>query len=234
MRAVILAAGIGSRLGNPFPKPLTPLANGKTIMQQQIENLSEIIPIENISIVVGFKKDLIMDAFPEANFIYNNIFDQTNTSKSLLKALIKFPEDSVLWFDGDVVFDKEIIKLFKTKIDQNISFAAVNNSKVGEEEVKYTLDEEHNIAEISKEVENGLGEAVGMNFISSKDIKTLINRLQECDANDYYEKGMEESIKKDNVKFQALDISQYNCVEVDFKEDLNYVNEIINKDVRSK
>ena len=25
MKIIILAAGIGSRLGNPFPKPLTPL-----------------------------------------------------------------------------------------------------------------------------------------------------------------------------------------------------------------
>ena len=63
MRAIILAAGIGLRLGNPFPKPLTPLANGKTIIQQQIENLLDLIPIENISIVVGFKKDFLQTNF---------------------------------------------------------------------------------------------------------------------------------------------------------------------------
>ena len=31
MHAVILAAGMGTRLGRPWPKPLTPLADGRTI-----------------------------------------------------------------------------------------------------------------------------------------------------------------------------------------------------------
>ena len=35
VQAVILAAGMGSRLGKPWPKPLTPLRDGRTIMQQR-------------------------------------------------------------------------------------------------------------------------------------------------------------------------------------------------------
>ncbi len=35
IQAVILAAGMGTRLGRPFPKPLTPLSDGRTIMEQQ-------------------------------------------------------------------------------------------------------------------------------------------------------------------------------------------------------
>jgi choline kinase len=31
MKIIILAAGIESRLGNPFPKPLTPLKNEKVL-----------------------------------------------------------------------------------------------------------------------------------------------------------------------------------------------------------
>ena len=60
MKIVILAAGIGSRLGNPFPKPLTSLKNGDTILKQQIINLTSYFNFDDISIVVGFKKDLIM------------------------------------------------------------------------------------------------------------------------------------------------------------------------------
>ncbi len=37
IQAVILAAGMGTRLGRPFPKPLTPLSDGRTIMEQQID-----------------------------------------------------------------------------------------------------------------------------------------------------------------------------------------------------
>jgi choline kinase len=60
MKIIILAAGIGSRLGNPFPKPLTPLKNGKSIMQRQMDSITTYFDINDITTVVGFKKNLIM------------------------------------------------------------------------------------------------------------------------------------------------------------------------------
>ncbi len=226
MKIVILAAGIGSRLGNPLPKPLTTLKSGKTIMQQQIENLTKHFDIDNINIVVGFKKELIMESFPDITFIYNQNYDQTNTSKSLLKALKKNHRDSVLWLNGDVVFDADIINLLTPNIVANKSFVCVNNSKVGEEEVKYTTDEKGFIKELSKKVVNAAGEAVGINFISSKEIASFITRLHECKDNDYFERGIELAIEKDGMKVQAVDISKFRCMEIDFKEDLDNANKI--------
>ena len=224
MKIIILAAGIGSRLGNPFPKPLTPLKSGDTIMKQQINNLTSYFNFDDINIVVGFKKDLIMESMPDATYIYNQVFDQTNTSKSLLKALKKYVGESVLWLNGDVVFDKRIFDLLTPYINKNESFVSVNNEEVSDEEVKYTLDSNGFIKEISKTVKNGLGEAVGINFISSKDINFLIKRLEECDNNDYFEKGIETAIQKDQIKVQAVDISKYKCIEIDFIEDLENAN----------
>lgn len=228
MKIVILAAGIGSRLGNPFPKPLTPLNNGKTIMGMQIESLSKQFSIDDIHIVVGFKKDLIMERFPEATYIYNPFFDRTNTSKSLLKALRKNKDNSVLWLNGDVVFDGKLLNTLQPYIDQKSSFVAVNTSKVADEEIKYTLKNGY-IDELSKTVKNGLGEAVGINFIANKDIYSFIERLEECDANDYFEKGLEIAIEKDGLKIAAVDISQFDCMEVDFREDLENANNIFQK-----
>ncbi len=228
MKIVILAAGIGSRLGNPFPKPLTPLHNGKTIMGMQMESLENQFHIDDIHVVVGFKKDLIMERFPEVMYIYNPFFDRTNTSKSLLKALRKNRNNSVLWLNGDVVFDGELLTLLQPYIDQKSSFVAVNTSKVAEEEVKYTLKNGF-INELSKTVKNGLGEAVGINFIADKDIEAFITRLEECDDNDYFEKGLEMAIEKDGIQISAVDISQFDCVEVDFREDLENANNIFQK-----
>lgn len=224
MKIVILAAGIGSRLGNPFPKPLTPLKNGKSIMQTQIENIADYFNFDDINTVVGFKKDLIMESFPDVSYIYNQHFDQTNTSKSLLKALKKYKGESVLWLNGDVVFDPKIFELLIPYINKEMSFVSVNNEEVADEEVKYTLNKEGFINEISKQVKNGLGEAVGINFISRADINFLIKRLEECGENDYFEKGIELAIQQDNLKINAVDISKYNCLEVDFKEDLENAN----------
>ena len=223
MKIVILAAGIGSRLGNPFPKPLTKLNNGKSIMKMQIDNISSRFDIDDINVVVGFKKNLIMERFPNLTYIYNPFFDRTNTSKSLLSALKKNKDSSVLWFNGDVVFDEEIFDTLIKFINQNESFVAVNTKKVGDEEVKYTLKNGF-INELSKKVQNGNGEAVGINFISSNDIKSFIENLIKCDDNDYFEKGLEMCISNDNKKIKAIDISNYNCMEIDFIEDLHEAN----------
>ncbi|MDA7557780.1 phosphocholine cytidylyltransferase family protein [Flavobacteriaceae bacterium] len=226
MKIIILAAGIGSRLGNPFPKPLTPLKNGKSIMKMQVENMTSRYDIDDINVVVGFKKDLIMERFPELTYIYNPFFDQTNTSKSLLRALKKYKDKSVLWINGDVVFDKHIFDKLQPLITAKTSFVAVNTNKVGEEEVKYVLKDGF-INQLSKTVQNGAGEAVGINFVSSDDIQIFINRLEECDNNDYFERGLELAINKDDLKITAVDISQYNCMEIDFIEDLENANNML-------
>ncbi len=229
MKIIILAAGIGSRLGNPFPKPLTPLKNGKTIMQQQVEKLTSYFSVDDISVIIGFKKDLIMESFPDLSYIYNQSFDRTNTSKSLLKGLKKYPKSSILWLNGDVVFDEKILEYILPYIAQDVSFVAVNNSEVGDEEVKYTLDKDKYIKLISKEVEKGLGEAVGINYIANKDLSSFTNRLEECEDMDYFEKGLEMAIQKDHIKVKAVDISKFNCVEVDFEEDLENANKLFSK-----
>ncbi|NJD11651.1 MAG: glycosyltransferase [Gemmatimonadetes bacterium] len=226
MRIVILAAGIGSRLGNTLPKPLTPLKSGRTILQQQVDNLSACFDPDNILIVVGFKKDLIMETFPDLTFIYNQSFDQTNTSKSLLKALRRSHRDSVLWLNGDVVFDPELLTLLLPLIEAGQSFVCVNAAAVGEEEVTYTLDEAGFIRRLSKRLSDGIGEAVGINFVGRKDIDALIARLEECADGDYFERGIELAIERDGCRFLPVDVSRYRCMEIDFQEDLENANRL--------
>lgn len=226
MKIIILAAGIGSRLGNPFPKPLTPLKNGKSIMQMMLENIDKYFSEHDVYVVVGFKKNSIMENFPQLAYVYNPYFDQTNTAKSLVRALRKCTGESVLWFNGDVVFDEKLLKNLQPHIDEDTSFVAVNTSSVGDEEVKYTLQNGY-VDQLSKEVKNGLGEAVGVNFISKNDLSQYIARLEECGENDYFERGLELLIEKDNAKVKAVDISAFNCMEVDFQEDLDNVNKFL-------
>jgi len=226
MKIIILAAGIGSRLGNPFPKPLTHLKNGKSIMQRQMDSITTYFDINDITTVVGFKKNLIMEQFPEVNYVYNPFFDTTNTSKSLLRALKKHRGNSILWFNGDVVFDPQLVSLLQNEMNNNQSFVSVNTQSVSDEEVKYTLKDGF-VESLSKEVKNGLGEAVGINFIAAKDLDVFINQLENCDDNDYFEKGLEMAIAINQLQLKVVDISAYNCIEVDFKEDLLNANKII-------
>ena len=226
-QVIILAAGMGTRLARPLPKPLTELRDGRSIMKQQMDNLSKIFGEEfRVMIVVGFKLEAIIERFPEATFVYNELYDQTNTSKSLMKALRASNEGGALWLNGDVVFDPEVLARVAPLIEQDHSFVVVNTSKVSDEEVKYTLSSDGFIDELSKKVIGGLGEAVGINFVSGKDKAALIQRLAEVDDQDYFERGIELGIAQDGLRFQAVDISDLYAVEIDFAEDLDRANEL--------
>jgi choline kinase len=226
-QVVILAAGMGTRLARPLPKPLTELRDGRSIMKQQIDNLKTAFGESyRVMIVVGFKLEAIIERFPEATFVYNEFFDQTNTSKSLLKALQASGDGGVLWLNGDVVFDPQVLVRVTEFIESNQSFVVVNQSKVSDEEVKYTLDDSGFISELSKQVVGGLGEAVGINFVGSQDKAALIKRLIEVDDQDYFERGIELAIENGGLRFKAVDISDLYAVEIDFAEDLDRANEL--------
>jgi choline kinase len=226
VNVVILAAGMGTRLGRPHPKPLTPLADGRTILRQQLDHLRQSFgPTVRITIVVGFKMDLIMEAAADdAAFVYNELYDQTNTNKSLLKALRLAPPGGVMWLNGDVVFVPGLIDVLRPYLDADRSFVAVNTDSVAEEEVKYTLDGDGFVKELSKQVVGGLGEAVGINYIAAADRDTLIAHLDRCQDQDYFERGLETAIAEDGLRVSAVDISEYGCVEVDFEPDLQRAN----------
>ena len=227
-QVTILAAGMGTRLGRPFPKPLTLLDDGRTILAQQLENIYEAYGADTkVQIVVGFKLDLILEAAPDVSFVYNERYDQTNTNRSLLKALRTSSAGPVVWMNGDVVFDPAILKRMQANIDADQTVIAVNTSAVSEEEVKYTVTADGMVNELSKTVLNGLGEAVGINLIAAKDKAKLINWLAQCDDQDYFERGIELAIEKDGLKVLPVDISDLFAVEVDFEADLERANKRI-------
>jgi len=220
MKVVILMAGIGSRLGNPFPKCLTPLRENLCILDHQLMNLAEFSG--QIIGVVGFKKDLVMERHPELMFVYNPRYDQTNTSKSLLAALEHFENEDVLWLNGDVVFDKRILpELLKCQH----SCMAVVTSKVGEEEIKFTTNERGFINAVSKQVAHARGEAVGINLIRAKDIGLFTQTLRECADQDYFEKGLELALTR-GLELKPVDVTHLPCLEVDFPSDLEAAKQL--------
>ncbi|WEK14649.1 MAG: NTP transferase domain-containing protein [Candidatus Microbacterium phytovorans] len=228
LQIVILAAGMGSRLGRSLPKPLTELSDGRTIMQQQHDNIRAAFGSDaRITTVVGYRAETIVDAFPDADYVYNDRYDQTNTSKSLLRALRATGKGGVLWMNGDVVFDPRVLGRAIALVERGQSFVAVNTAKVSDEEVKYTVTPAGHIDELSKTVVGGVGEAVGINFISAADKRTLIAHLSQVDDQDYFERGIEKAIAENGLRVEPLDISDLYAVEIDFAEDLERANQFV-------
>ncbi|SEP07186.1 NTP transferase domain-containing protein [Trujillonella endophytica] len=233
IQVVILAAGMGTRLGRPHPKPLTPLHDGRSILQRQLDTLREVFgEAVDITVVVGFKAKRIMQAAPDVRFAYNPDYARTNTSQSLLRALRATRDGGVLWLNGDVVFDADVLRAALPSVAADQSFVCVDTSTVADEEVKYTLDADGCIAELSKTVAGGLGEAVGINYVSAADKPVLVEHLVACAAQDYFERGIETAIGAEGLRFRPVDISRFSAVEVDFEADLDRANALFSARAR--
>lgn len=225
MKIVILAAGAGKRFRRlDLPKPLTKLINGKSILEFQLETLSTFVSLNDVIIVVGHHKQKIMEQFPNQLYVYNSNYAEENTSKSLLKALSKVNED-VLWLNGDVVVHPHALKSI---LSCKKNCMLVNQGDVHDEEVKYRTHSKNKILEVSKEVSNPEGEAVGINYFTAKDLNILKNNLAACADSDYFEKAIELCIEQ-GIEVFSVPVPNWQCMEIDFPEDLDRANEMILK-----
>lgn len=223
MRVIILAAGKGSRFNDPnAPKPLTELINGLSILEYQLIQIEKFLSLENVHIVVGFQKEKIISKFPNLKYIDNPDYANENTAKSLLKAIGQQHED-MLWLNGDVVFHPAVLE--KAILSKG-SGMIVNVGAVGEEEIKYRTNLEGNIAEVSKKVAEPEGEALGINIFKAEDIPSLKKNLERCAAQDYFEKAIEFCIQE-GMAIQPIQVDRPLCTEIDFPEDLDYANRLI-------
>ncbi len=112
MRAIILAAGRGSRLKGLTknkPKCFLKIKN-KKIITHQIDALKK-NGISNIAVVVGYKKDL----FERLNLkiIFNKNWNKTNMVYSLFKASNWVKNEDCIICYGDIIYDNSIIKKLK-------------------------------------------------------------------------------------------------------------------------
>ena len=223
MKIVILAAGIGSRLnGGELPKPLIELANGRSIMGQQLHALSAHVSLDDIFVVVGYKKDMILEAFPHLTFVYNPNFSSENTARSLQRAAAKI-DDDLLWINGDVVFGADLLELL---LAVGGSAMAVQRREVGEEEVKFKTGVDGRILAVSKTVSEPEGEAVGVNFCRRADLPLLRECLAACSDDDYFERAIELALEQGMV-VRAADVTACACLEVDFPADLAAANALV-------
>lgn len=235
MKVIILAAGSGTRLGpKNIPKPLTPLITGQSILARQIEQLEKFVSLDDILLVVGYQKELIMEAFPNLLYVYNPDYAKENTAGSLLRGLRKI-EDDLLWLNGDVVFHPEALHALladdtskASKQSNNQAKMLVNKGETNDEAMKYRTDSSARILEISKQVTQSEGEALGINYFPKQDLPLFRQCLAKCNTKDYFEQGISYVIQQ-NLPIIAVPIECDFCVEVDFPEDLEKANQLLTK-----
>lgn len=108
MRALILAAGMGRRLGSGLPKALTQVGS-RTILERQIEAFM-MQGVDEIAIVTGYEKDLFRD-FGLVTF-HNPEFEHSNMLRSLSYAFDWINQSTFISY-SDIVFSRSIIEQLK-------------------------------------------------------------------------------------------------------------------------
>ena len=225
VQVVLLAAGMGTRLGRDHPKALTVLDDGRSILRRQVDALRAAFgPDVPVTAVVGHQCEAVMAAAPDLTFVYNPDYATTNTSKSLLRALELSRPGGVLWLNGDVVFDPRVLQVVRPLLAGEESLVCVNTEAVGDEEVKYTVDGRGLVRELSKTVVGGLGEAVGINAVTAASKALLVEHLRRCADQDYFERAIETAVAGAGMRVRPVDISRFGAVEVDVEGDLRLAN----------
>jgi histidinol-phosphate/aromatic aminotransferase/cobyric acid decarboxylase-like protein/choline kinase len=155
MQAIILAAGMGKRLGRytkDATKCMVPV-NGKTLIEYTIESLAS-NKVNRLVIVIGYKgqilKDFIGEKFNQSNlngmkieFIENPIYDKTNNIYSLFLARSEMTKDDTLLLESDIIFNQLLIKNLIASPEKNL--AVVSPFESWMDGTCTLLDENNNI-----------------------------------------------------------------------------------------
>jgi len=121
MRAIIIAAGRGSRLGEiteNVPKPLVEV-NGESILGRQIFLFKQ-LGIDDIVVITGYKREKII--FKDVNYVVNHLYSSTEQLFSLMRARNFFSGELIVTF-GDIIYDQEILnQMISEKGDLVLAF----------------------------------------------------------------------------------------------------------------
>ena len=229
MQGVILAAGVGSRLGpltDNKPKCLVEVLN-KPILQYQIEAYKK-ADISDVIIVTGYLSEKIRNYLESHRFnnistqlIDNKDFRTTNNMYSFWLTKDYINGECIL-LNGDVVFDPEILKELR---DSSISNLIASDIGVYKEENMKIKISNGVIKEISKTIPKSDFFATTLDTYKISNIAK--NRLfdiiemkyiQKNDLNQWIEVALQDLFEFE--KFYPIDIKHKNWVEIDCVQDL--------------
>ena len=234
-KAIIFAAGTGSRLGDrtkDIPKTLLQVGS-LTIFDRMVMSLYN-IGVRHIIVVVGFASEKlrshvskvttpIVRGEVEFEFIENVRLDIGNIHSFWL-AREKMNENFLL-LNSDVVFHQGILELLASSRHES-ALSIDDQKQLGEEEMKVLLHE-GSIKEISKKIDPKLakGEYIGLMKLSTSDAQKVLERIQimmkEQQFPLYYEDAIRSVVREENCLF-ACSTEGLSWTEIDTPEDLSY------------
>lgn len=226
MKALILAAGFGSRLApitDNCPKSLVPV-NGKPILLKQIDNLLE-NGVTDITVVSGYKAEILEAAvhahYPQAKIICSVDYATTNNMYSAYIAREAMGGEGFLMMNADVFFDASVIKALLANEAPN---AIVTDIGTYLEESMKVVEENGRLVAISKAItpEEALGASIDVYKFSAEGGKAFFAKCAEYIEEQKELKKWSEVALNDilpSVEFKACPL-EGRWLEIDNHEDL--------------
>lgn len=189
MKAIILAAGTGSRMGKYtkfLPKGLLQLC-GKSILEIQIDNFKK-VGIEDISIVVGYRaNDIHIEG---VKYYKNDEFEETNMIVSFMKASQEFTDDIIVSY-ADVIYSGQWLEKLITNpsevsvlVDANWkNYWKMRYESIYQDVESLIVDKDNNITEIGKpnvSSDRMIARYIGLIKFSVKSLERIIEITQHA------------------------------------------------------
>lgn len=234
MKAIILAAGVGRRLGKDGqiqPKCLLKF-NGKSLLERHLNYLRH-YQIDEVVIAVGYQAQRIQEeikALGAENWV-STVYNPDYTKGSVISLWTVRQHlvagDDILLMDADVLYDRRIIeRLVKTNIPN--CFLLDRDFEPGDEPVKLCVRDNY-LVEFRKQVALGLaydfaGESVGFFRFGSIAAHRIATRTEQYVADGRHDEPYEEVIRdlllETPEKFGYEDITGLPWLEIDFPQDI--------------
>ena len=232
MKAVILAAGVGTRmrpLTDKVPKCLLQVKD-KAILDYQIDCLNRIgITKKDIIVVTGYRStDLREHLGPEVTFIHNEKFSTTSSLFSFSLAADESYPDGFFLFNCDIVFDCGILKKLFERPGNTVAVDFEKERQNGEMNVR--VDVSGRILEINKKLDadKAHGESVQIAKFDRTGGRSVLESAKElirsgCERENLFPtNAYEEFLQGEGI--HAVDIQGRWWKEIDTLDDFAQVN----------
>jgi histidinol-phosphate/aromatic aminotransferase/cobyric acid decarboxylase-like protein/choline kinase len=252
MQAIILAAGMGKRLGEYTKnntKCMVPV-NGTPLIDRVLRQLAQ-HDITKVVIVVGYEGKKLMDYLgPERNglkieYVNNPVYDKTNNIYSLALAKHKLQNDDTLLIESDLIFDDGMLDLLLDNSYPNLALVAKYESWMDGTMVR--IDDDNNIVNfITKDAFRYSDTAsyyktvniykFSKEFSRTKYVPFLEAYTKAVGNNEYYENVLRIISFLNSHDLKALPITSEKWYEIDDKQDLDIAEALFadEKDVLRK
>lgn len=243
MQAIILAAGMGRRLGE-LTKHNTKCmveVNGSKLIDRALLFLSH-LNLNRIIIVVGYESQNLIDHINNKyhnslNIIYvhNTIFDKTNNIYSLALAKEYFKEDDTLLLESDLIFEEEMLQMLVNAPDPDIALVAKYEPWM--DGTMVCIDDDNNIINFIPKKAFRHDERdryyktvniykLSRDFINGQYLPLLEAYCKMKGNNEYYEEVLRVLTMIDKSRLKALPIGDIKWYEIDDIQDLDIAETI--------